>query len=111
MHSSRDSARTVSLRSGAIPDDGARIARSIGPVQGRRSVSSSKSRAVRLRMADTGEKYTQALRYLESNPDEYRRLKSILEFSDRRRRYPDTNRDGLDRRHLLSAFETSRRKH
>lgn len=71
----------------------------------------SLKRLVRLRMAETGEKYTTALRAIEADPAEFARLKAADVSMSQRRRYPSTNRDGLDRRHLLSAWETSRRAH
>lgn len=71
----------------------------------------SMSRLVRYRMAETGEKYTTALRAIQSDPAEKARLVSVLKKLGNRRRYPFTARDGLDRRHVLSAFETQRRAH
>lgn len=38
---------------------------------------SDRKKAVRLRMQETGEKYTTALRYLEANPDEMQRLVTL----------------------------------
>lgn len=68
-------------------------------------------KATRLRMAETGEKYTQARRAILADPAEFSRLRDILDYARERHRYPSTDRDGLDRRHLLSAWETSRRAH
>lgn len=69
------------------------------------------SRKVRYRMAETGEQYTTALRVIRADPQESERLREILQSLRNRRRYPFTDRDGLDRRHVLSAFETQRRTH
>jgi hypothetical protein len=69
------------------------------------------SRLVRYRMAETGEKYTTALLAIRSDPQESRRLKEIQRVLGNRRRYPFTDRDGLGGRHVLSAFETQRRRH
>lgn len=66
---------------------------------------------VRYRMAETGEKYTTALRAVEDDPAERERLGGILDSLALRRRYPFTNRDGLDGRHVLSSFEAQRRRH
>jgi hypothetical protein len=68
-------------------------------------------RVARLRQAETGEKYTAARRAVMTDPAEFGRLKAMIRFTDARRRYPSTGREGLDRRHVLSAFETSRRAH
>jgi hypothetical protein len=62
-------------------------------------------------MTETGEKYTTALRAVQGDLAERRRLRGILRKLETRRRYPFTNRDGLDRRHVLSAWETQRRAH
>lgn len=69
-------------------------------------------RLTRNRMARTGEKYMVARRaILEADPAEFARLKEEDRQILSRHRYPDTSRDGLDRRHVLSAWETDRRKH
>ena len=41
-------------------------------------MSSAMSKVTRLRMAETGEKYTKALRYLQEHPDEEARLREVL---------------------------------
>lgn len=69
------------------------------------------SRLVRYRMTETGEKYTTALRAIQADPEEKTRLRMILRTLANRQRYPFTDRDGLSRRHVLSAFETQRRTH
>ncbi len=68
-------------------------------------------RVTRLRMAETGEKYTRARRAVLEDHAEFTRLREMIRFTDNRRRYPSTDREGLDRRHLLSAFETTRARH
>jgi hypothetical protein len=73
--------------------------------------STMMKKAVRLRMARTGEKYTRALRALQADPGEFERLAAELRRLATRRRYPFTGQDGLDRHHVLSAFETQRRAH
>lgn len=73
--------------------------------------STTMKKAVRLRMSRTGEKYTAALRALQADSGELDRLAAELRRLAARRRYPFTDRDGLDRRHVLSAFETQRRAH
>jgi hypothetical protein len=62
-------------------------------------------------MAETGEKYTTALRAIQADPAELARIKSAIRQAQERRRYPFTDRDGLDRRYLLSGWETSRTRH
>jgi hypothetical protein len=42
-------------------------------------MSSDMSRKVRLRMAQTGEKYTTALRYVQAHPEESERLRQLLQ--------------------------------
>lgn len=74
-------------------------------------MSNAMSRMARWRMAETGEKYTDALREIQADPQEMRRLKDALRIAGNRKRYPFTDRDGLDRRHVLSSFETQRRGH
>lgn len=74
-------------------------------------MSNSMSRMVRYRMAETGEKYTTALRAIKSDAAEKARLAEIQKRLRKRRQYPFTDEDGLNRRHLLSAFETQRRRH
>lgn len=69
------------------------------------------SRLVRYRMAETGEKYTTALRAIQTDPEEKARLRGILRILRNRKCYPFTDRDGLGKRHVLSAFETQRRTH
>jgi hypothetical protein len=69
------------------------------------------SRLVRYRMAETGEKYTKALRAIKADPAERARLKEADRQMRERERYPFTSRDGLDGRHVLSAFETARGRH
>jgi len=67
---------------------------------------------IRLRMAGTGEKYTTARRaVLALNSEDWAALLSRYRQMKNRQKYPSTDRDGLDRRHLLSAVETNRRKH
>ena len=67
---------------------------------------------VRLRMAETGEKYTTALRFIEQADMEYMSgLKARMAAMKQRAKYPFTDRDGLSRRHVLSAMETNRRHH
>lgn len=70
-----------------------------------------KKRVVRYRMSETGEKYTTALRAIDADPSEFHRIRAILRKLDNRKRYPSTDRDGLDQRHILSSFETQRRRH
>ena len=74
-------------------------------------MSSALSRIVRYRMAETGEKYTKALRAIRSDPAEEAQLRAADRQMRERMRYPLTPRDGLDARHMLSAFETQRRRH
>lgn len=74
-------------------------------------MSSAISRLVRYRMAETGEKYTAALRAIRADPAEHARLRAAVRQMRDRRRYPFTPRDGLDARHVLSAWETARRRH
>lgn len=74
-------------------------------------MSSALSRLVRYRMAETGEKYTKALRAIRADPAELARLKAADRQMRERMRYPFTPRDGLDARHVLSAFETDRGRH
>jgi hypothetical protein len=74
-------------------------------------VSNSLSRMARYRMAETGEKYAQALRAIKDDPAERARLKEADRQMRERARYPFTSRDGLDSRHVLSAFETARGRH
>jgi len=74
-------------------------------------MSSNLSRLVRHRMAETGEKYTAALRAIRADPAEKTRLRIAEQGMRARMRYPCTPRDGLDARHVLSAWETQRRKH
>jgi hypothetical protein len=69
------------------------------------------SRITRYRMAETGEKYTTALAAINADPQEKRRLVEIQRVLANRRKYPFTDRDGLDARHVLSAFETQRPRH
>lgn len=69
------------------------------------------SRMVRYRMFETGERYTAALAAVRSDPQEIKRLKAALRSEKERQRYPFTDRDGLDGRHVLSGFETQRRTH
>lgn len=71
----------------------------------------SMKRYVRLRMAETGERYTVALRTIQNSQAEFLRLKEVDRQVRQRQRYPTTVRDGLDRRHILSAWETSRSSH
>jgi hypothetical protein len=66
---------------------------------------------VRYRMAETGEKYTTALRAVQADPAERKRLQDIRRKLYRRRHYPFSDKEGLDRRHVLSAWETQRRAH
>ena len=74
-------------------------------------MSSALSRIVRYRMAETGEKYTKALRAIRSDPAEEAQLRAADRQMRERMRYPSTPRDGLDARHVLSAFETQRGRH
>lgn len=74
-------------------------------------MSRTRTRMIRLRMAETGEKYTTAMRAIEADALEQSRLREALQLSGNRARYPFTDRDGLDRRHVLSAFETQRGRH
>ena len=69
------------------------------------------SRIVRYRMAETGERYTQALAAIRADPAEEARLRAADRQMRERMRYPFTPRDGLDARHVLSAFETQRGRH
>lgn len=62
-------------------------------------------------MAETGERYTTALRAIQADPAEWARLRVADRQLRERASYPFTPRDGLDRRHVLSAWETQRRKH
>lgn len=68
-------------------------------------------RLVRLRMSQTGERYTAALRAIQADPAEFARLRAADRQMQDRARYPSTPQDGLDRRHVLSAFETARPRH
>jgi hypothetical protein len=69
-------------------------------------------RLARNRVARTGEKYTEALRALQAaGPEEIRAARDEDRQIRDRQRYPSTPADGLGRRHVLSAFETSRRRH
>lgn len=68
-------------------------------------------RLVRYRMAETGESYCIARRAIEQDPAELARIKELDRQMRDRQRYPSTDRDGLDARHALSAFETNRRQH
>jgi len=74
-------------------------------------VSSAVSRLVRYRMAETGENYTKALWAIRSDPAEETRLRVADRQMRERARYPSTPHDGLDRRHVLSAWETQRARH
>ena len=74
-------------------------------------MSSALSRLVRYRMAETGEKYTKALRAIQADPAELSRLKAADRRMRERMRYPFTPHDGLDARHVPSAWETSRGRH
>ena len=74
-------------------------------------MSGTLKRLVRIRMAETGEKYTKALRAIEADPAEFVRLKETDRQMRERARYPFTPRDGLDSRHVLSAWETQRGRH
>jgi hypothetical protein len=74
-------------------------------------MSSALSRLVRHRMAETGEKYTTALRAIQASPAEKKRLRLAEQAMRARMCYPCTPRDGLDARHVLSAWETQRRGH
>lgn len=78
---------------------------------GQAGMSSNWSRIVRYRMAETGESYCAALRAIKADPDECARLIAAEREMRKRRAYPSTERDGLDARHLLSGFETTRRRH
>lgn len=79
-----------------------------GPAAGN---SRSFKRLIRLRMAETGEKYTAAMRALQADPAEVARLRGLVHQARQLQRYPFTDRDGLDGRHVLSAWETARRGH
>lgn len=68
-------------------------------------------RLTRYRMAETGEKYTTARRALLADPAEFARVREAERLAQSRARYPFTAGDGLDRRHVLSAWETTRRRH
>ncbi len=74
-------------------------------------MSNSLSRLTRTRMAETGEKYTAARRVLLADPAARARARETERAARERARYPVTDRDGLDRRHVLSAWETTRRRH
>ena len=74
-------------------------------------MSNSLSRLVRHRMSETGEKYTTALRAIKADPAEHSRLRAAERQMRERIRYPSTPRDGLDARHVLSAWETQRARH
>ena len=74
-------------------------------------MSSALSRLVRYRMAETGERYTKALQAIRADPAELARLKAADRQMRERMRYPSTPHDGLDRRHVLSAWETQRGMH
>jgi hypothetical protein len=62
-------------------------------------------------MARTGEKYTVALRVLLADPAALADARAEDKLIRVRQEYPSTPRDGLDGRHVLSAFETARRRH
>ena len=74
-------------------------------------MSRSLSRLVRYRMSETGEKYTTALRVIQADPAERARLREAERRMRDLARYPFTPRDGLDSRHVLSAWETARGRH
>lgn len=74
-------------------------------------MSSALSRLARHRMAETGERYMTARRAILSDPAERARLREADRQMRERARYPVAARDGLDRRHVLSAWETQRRRH
>lgn len=73
--------------------------------------STELKRLTRYRMAQTGEKYTAARRALLGDERELQAARDADRARRNRRRYPFTPHDGLDGRHLLSAWETSRRGH
>jgi hypothetical protein len=68
-------------------------------------------RLTRFRMAQTGERYTEARRALLADPAEFARVRAAEAAAQRRAAYPSTDRDGLGARHVLSAWETARRRH
>ncbi len=74
-------------------------------------MSNTLKRLTRYRMAETGEKYTTARRALLADPAEFARVRKAERAMRDRSHYPFTPSDGLDRRHVLSAFETARRNH
>jgi hypothetical protein len=75
-------------------------------------MSSLVKKLTRLRMAETGEKYTTARRaVLALSNEEWTALRERERQMRARQRYPVNDRDGLDRRHVLSAMETNRRRH
>ena len=74
-------------------------------------MSRALSRLVRYRMSEIGEKYTKALRAIQADPAEFARLQEAERQMRERALYPFTSRDGLDSRHVLSAWETGRGKH
>jgi hypothetical protein len=71
-----------------------------------------RKRLVRLRMSETGEKYTTALRAIAAlDAESVAALRERDRQMRRRQQYPFTDRDGLSARHVLSAMETNRSRH
>jgi hypothetical protein len=68
-------------------------------------------RLTRWRMAATGENYLTARRALLADQAAFDAARAERRRAIERQRYPATDRDGLDRRHVLSAWETARRRH
>jgi hypothetical protein len=75
-------------------------------------MSATLKRLTRLRMSETGQKYTACLRAITAMDEEsFAALRERDEQMRRRQRYPVTDRDGLPSWHVLSAMETSRSRH
>lgn len=74
-------------------------------------MNSNLRQLARWRQAETGEKYMAARRAVMDDPAERARIMAAIRDQRLRLRYPFTDRDGLDGRCVLSAFETQRRAH